>query len=157
APGDDHSIVPQTETWSQGGRVMRKVSLLFALVLSAAIAVAVTAATPSAGVVVQVNGGGTGLFVGPSVTPTGIGLFTNFGVGLIVYADGSATGHFTCMIPGIVVVDGHYDSASYDPDTGIVTASGVARNVFPQFGVIVSNFTNTFQAGGPGVGVFTLT
>jgi len=135
---------------------MRKARCLFALALLAAIAVTATPAPPPENPVLQVNGGGTGLFIDPSVTPTDMGLFTNFGVGLVMYSDGSATGHFTCMIPGIVVVDGLYDSASYDPDTGIVTASGIAREVFPQFDPIIVEFTTTFQAGGPGVGVFTL-
>ena len=135
---------------------MRKVSCLFALVLFAAIAVSATPATALVARAVHVNGGGTGLFIDPSVTPTDMGLTTNFAVGLTVNSDGSATGHFTCLIPGIVVVDGHYDSATYDSGTGVVTASGVGILYFPTFDSIPVDFTNTFKAGGPGVGVFTL-
>jgi hypothetical protein len=104
-------------------------------------------------VAVHVNGGGTGLFIDPSITPTDLGLTTNFAVGLKVHSDGSATGHFTCLIPGIVVIDGSYDAASYDSGTGIVTASGTATIYFPTGDPIPVDFTNTFSAGGPGVGV----
>jgi hypothetical protein len=129
---------------------------LFALTGLAALAVAAMPATAQAEIIVQVGGGGTGLFIDPSVTPTDLGLTTNFGVGLTAYDDGTAEGHFTCLIPGIVVVDGHYDSAVYDEDTGIVTASGSGVLYFPSFEPLPVDFTNTFKAGGPGVGVFTL-
>ena len=135
---------------------MKKLSCLVALVLFAAIAVAATPSTAPVDVAVQVNGGGTGLFVDPSVTPIDLGLTTNFAVGLTGYSDGSATGHFNCLIPGIVVIDGHYDSATVDSGTGIVTASGTGILYFPTFDPIPVDFTNTFTAGGPGVGVFTL-
>ena len=136
---------------------------LFAAVALASVPFAASAAGPT--IVAQVNGGGTGLFVNPSVTPTDIGLFTNFGVGLTAYSDGSAKGHFTCVVPGYVVVEGYYDSATSNPETGIVTASGVALNIFPKgvsgmentAEIYIVNFTNTFEAGGPGVGMFTLT
>src|SRR5262249_52751154 len=74
---------------------------------------------------------------------------------LKVNAEGSASGHFTCLIPGIIVVDGQYESGSYDPATGIVTASGTATEVFPSLESITVAFTNTFLAGGVGVGKFT--
>ena len=135
---------------------MRKVSCLFAVALLAALTVAATPSTAQAADV-HVGGGGTGLFVDPSVTPTDMGLTTDFAVGLTVYSDGSATGHFTCLVPGIVVVDGRYVSASYNAMTGVVTASGIALNVFPGFDFLVTTFTTTFKAGGPGVGMFTLT
>ena len=135
---------------------MRKLSCRFALALFAAIAVAATPSTAEADIVVQVGGGGTGLFIDPSVTPTDLGLTTNFAVGLTVNSDGSATGHFTCLIPGIVVVNGHYTEGSYDAKTGIATASGIGILYFPTFDPILVEFTNTFSAGGPGVGVFTL-
>ena len=135
---------------------MRKVSFLFAWALFAAIAVAATPSTAQADIVVQVGGGGTGLFIDPSVTPTDLGLTTNFAVGLTAFSDGSATGHFTCLIPGIVVIEGLYAAASYDTDTGVVTASGIGIIYFPKFDPILVEFTNTFSAGGPGVGVFTL-
>ena len=136
---------------------MRKVSCLFALALLAAIAVAATPSTAPVRVAARVTGGGTGLFIDPSVTPTDMGLTTNFAVGLTVHSDGSATGHFTCLIPGIVVIDGDYTAGSYDAGTGVATASGNALLVFPGGGFLVVTFTNTFKAGGPGVGEFTLT
>jgi hypothetical protein len=106
--------------------------------------------------VVHVTGGGTGLFVEPSVTPTDEGLTTNFSVGAKIFADGSASGHFTCLIPRIVVIDGQYTEGSFDADTGIATLSGDAIIFFPTFDPILVEFTNTFQAGGPNDGVFTL-
>jgi len=136
---------------------MRKLLCLRTVALLAAVCLAALPHTAAAAdPVVQVNGGGTGLFIDPSVTPTDQGLFTNFGVGLQIYADGSATGHFTCMIPGIVVIDGHYTEGSYDADTGVATGSGVGIIYFPQFDPIPVLFTTTFQAGGPGEGIFTL-
>lgn len=74
----------------------------------------------------------------------------------------NAKGHFTCLIPGIVVVDGHYTNGSYDEDSGVATVWGVGNvylfplNGIPSTETIPVNFTNTFTAGGPGVGVFTL-
>jgi hypothetical protein len=135
---------------------MRKVIGLVALVLCAVLAVTAARSTPPPDDVVHVNGGGTGIFVDPSITPTDMGFFTNFGVGLTVHSDGTATGHFTCLIPGIVVVDGIYDAATYDSTTGIVTASGIALLVFPSFDPLIVEFTTTFREGGPGVGMFTL-
>ena len=135
---------------------MRKVSCLFAVALLAAITVAAMPSTATPDAAVHVNGGGTGLFIAPSVTPIDLGLTTNFAVGLTVNSDGSAVGHFTCLIPGIVVIDGIYDSGSYDAGTGVATASGIGIIYFPTFDPIPVEFTNTFKAGGPGVGVFTL-
>lgn len=135
---------------------MRKGCCLFTLAFLTAFAVAATPATAQADILVQVDGGGTGLFIDPSVTPTDLGLTTNFAVGLTIDADGSAKGHFACLIPGIVVIDGHYTDGSYDAETGIVTASGIGIIYFPNADPIVVEFTNTFSAGGPGVGVFTL-
>jgi hypothetical protein len=136
---------------------MRLVARLTAIVAAAALLLVCDPPPAAAGPpVLNVDGGGTGLFIDPSVTPTDLGLTTNFAVGLSMYADGSAEGHFTCLIPGIVVVDGRYDEASYDSDTGIVTASGVGILYFPTFDPIPVLFTNTFIEGGPGVGVFTL-
>jgi hypothetical protein len=139
---------------------MRRFNYFWAAVLMTAGALSLAypnlAPASDPAIVAQVNGGGTGLFIDPSVTPTDLGLFTNFSVGLTVYSDGSAKGHFTCLIPKIVVVDGHYDSATYDSDTGIVTASGIGILYFPTFDPIPVDFTNTFTEGGPGVGVFTL-
>jgi hypothetical protein len=108
------------------------------------------------GPAVQVNGGGVGLFIDPSVTPTDQGLTTNFAVGAAIYGDGSANGHFTCLIPGIVEIVGKYTAGSYDAMSGVATLSGTAIIYFPTFDPIPVNFTNTFLEGGPGVGVFTL-
>jgi hypothetical protein len=107
-------------------------------------------------VAVHVNGGGTGLFIDPSITPTDLGLTTNFAVGLTIHEDGTASGNFTCLVPGIVVIVGDYTAGSYDATTGVATASGNALIVFPTGGQIDVEFTNTFTSGGPGVGVFTL-
>ena len=123
----------------------------------------VAALQAGGGPAVQVNGGGVGLFIDPSVTPTDQGFTTNFSVGASIYADGSAAGHFTCLVGGFVVINGHYDTGSIDSDTGIVTASGTGIEVFPhgfdgasEKVTIPINFTTTFSAGGPGVGIFTL-
>lgn len=80
---------------------------------------AATPATAQADILVQVDGGGTGLFIDPSVTPTDLGLTTNFAVGLTIDADGSAKGHFACLIPGIVVIDGHYTDGSQEQHNSV--------------------------------------
>ena len=138
---------------------MKKVSSLFAVLALLATFAATADRTEAGGPkgALKVRGGGTGLFIDPSVTPTNMGLTTNFSVALTVNSDGSARGHFICLIPGTIVVNGTYSSASVDASTGIVTASGVATETFPGAGQITVNFTNTFKAGGVGVGQFTLT
>ncbi len=138
---------------------MRKLVCLRLVTLVAAVCLAslpIVAAASDPTIVAHVNGGGTGLFVPPSVTPTDMGITTNFAVGLTVYSDGSAKGHFTCLVPGFVVIVGLYDSASYDEVTGIATASGIGVVKLVNDITIPVCFTNTFKAGGPGVGIFTL-
>ena len=106
--------------------------------------------------VVHVNGGGTGLFVEPSITPTDQGLTTNFSVGAKIFEDGSASGHFVCLIPGVLVINGQYTAGSFDTDTGVATLSGDAIIYFVGDEPILVEFTNTFTDGGAGVGGFTL-
>lgn len=125
-----------------------------AVLMMSSVAANVRADGPVA--VVHVDGGGTGLFIDPSITPTDQGLTTNFGVGATIYSDGTAKGHFTCLIPTIVVVDGQYTQGSYDEESGVATLSGVGILYFPTFEPIPVEFTNTFQAGGAGVGILTL-
>jgi hypothetical protein len=85
----------------------------------------------------------------------GVSDFFSFSVGATVYHDG-ASGRFLCLIPGIVVIDGHYTEGTNNADSGIATVWGVAIIYFPTFDPFLVEFTNTFTDGGPGVGAFTL-
>ena len=136
---------------------MKKVmSLLGVACLMALVAGAIDRAQARGPAVVHVNGGGTGLFIDPSITPTDMGLTTNFSVGAKINADGSASGHFVCLVPGLLVINGHYTAGSYNATTGVATLSGDAIILFANGDDIDVDFTNTFRAGGPEVGVFTL-
>lgn len=83
--------------------------------------VSVEAATATA----MVSGGGTADFVAApnSITTSG---FTDFSVGATVYDDGTAQGHFVCMIPAVVTISGDIVGGRRNAD-GSVTVWGLAR------------------------------
>jgi hypothetical protein len=123
-------------------------------VLAAALLLAAPAAARAADPVAMVNGGGRADFVATphSLTTSG---FTNFSAGLTVYDDGTASGHFVCEIPGIVIVSGDVLEGSVNDD-GSVTVSGLAHGYFHPDAMLFTDlpFAVTFRAGGPGVGGF---
>lgn len=123
----------------------RFVPLLAALTLAAVPAVG-RAAGP-----VHVTGGGTAAFDDPRFG----GLTTDFGIGVAVHPDGSATGAFECIITGVLSLEVMADSGTVNGD-GSVTFSGLGVVYFAGGGRFVDVFTVTANAGGPGVGTFCL-
>ena len=111
--------------------------------------------------ITQVNGGGTAEIV-DSQFPEAIGTVTNFAVSAKVYEDGTATGHFTCVIPPFVTVSGTVEEGWFlggDPST--VRLVGTSK-VVDHFGgnppaVVPDFFILTLTEGGPGEGGFDYT
>jgi hypothetical protein len=78
-----------------------------------------------ANAVAMVNGGGTADFV---ATPHSLNTsgFTEFSVGVTVYDNGTAHGHFLCTMPSVVTISGDVLTAVANGD-GSVTVTGVAH------------------------------
>ena len=82
------------------------------------------------------------------------GAVTNFAVGAHLREDGTASGHFDCEIPGVVVISGDITQGEANAD-GSVTFRGLATVVDLEFGIFRDEpFTVTLWEGGPGVGRF---
>lgn len=124
-------------------------------VLAGGLLLAVVPAAARAGdPVAMVNGGGRADFVDTphSLNTSG---FTNYSAGLTVYSDGTASGHFVCQIPGIVIVSGDVQYGCVNAD-GSVTVAGLAHGYFHPETLLFTDlpFMVTFRDGGPGVGGF---
>jgi len=123
-----------------------------------AVMFAISIAVAQGRVVATVGGGGTGVFDVPS-NPC-FGAVTKFAVSGVVHTDGSASGHFECVVTGGKAAGGLYLSATITSGTingdGSVTLSG--PGLFHQLGTpsFPVNYTVTVTAGGPGVGGFCL-
>ena len=84
---------------------------------------------------------------------------TNFAIGARISSDGSASGHFNCVIAGGVTISGQIDQGWVNND-GSVTFTGLATVQDKFFGtppfILIKGepFTVTFWEGGPGVGRF---
>jgi hypothetical protein len=121
------------------------------------VAFAVLALLPvaaSAQVAAMVSGGGTADF---QDTPNAVNTsgYTNFGVGVTVYEDGTAIGEFMCSIPGIVAIAGDVMYGWVNGDDS-VTVVGLARGWDSFIPGPFSDlpFMVTFRNGGPGEGGF---
>lgn len=130
-------------------RTILAIFLLFSLILVVSGRPA-TAATP----LVTVSGGGRATFdPGEELE----GLETKFSVGAQLNEDGSAAGHFNCLIEGVVVLTGDVLSGHMNPD-GSVTLEGLGTVVDLEFGIFRNEpFSVTMEAGGPGEGHFVYT
>jgi hypothetical protein len=104
-----------------------------------------------------VNGGGT-------ATVDGTTVFSQFGMGVVLREDGSAQGHFECLMAGIsalpglhvMSVGGQVHTGSVNGD-GSVTFSGVGTVNFGDNGILRDEpFTVTVKPGGAGVGSLQL-
>ncbi len=105
---------------------------------------------------VTVSGGGTASFIGNPFFET-----SQFSVGAVIRDNGRVTGHFTCMIVGVVTISGHVDDFDLNYDGGgnleSVTLRGTAHG--PDHFSGEKPFTGCdfevelFQ-GGPGTGMF---
>jgi hypothetical protein len=133
---------------------MRKILSLFIAGLLATWSVAATSAPLKAKAVAKVSGGGTADFI---VTPNSVTTsgFTDFSVGVTVYDDGTAQGHFVCMIPAVVTISGDVLTAVVNGD-GSVTVTGLGRGYdhFSQTAFSDLPFSARFRRGGPAVGGF---
>ncbi len=135
---------------------MRKI--LLSLVAAALLVTLSVSATPAPGApskaVAMVSGGGTADFIATpnSVTTSG---YTQFSVGVSVYSNGAAQGHFVCMIPAVVTISGDVSAAVVNGD-GSVTVSGLGHG-YDHFSQSVFSdlpFTVKLRRGGPGAGGF---
>ncbi|HMC65732.1 MAG TPA: hypothetical protein VKI65_12400 [Gemmataceae bacterium] len=135
---------------------MRKGFCLSVAALLAGLSLAAfTAGADGADAVANVTGGGQAMFDDPRFeemgTPT-----TTFGMGVTILSDGSAKGHFECLINGVLAlsvmpVDGtlNNDGSATFSGPGIVHFAG--GDTF-----FCDCFTVTATAGGRGVGTFCL-
>ena len=132
-------------------KILNLVSVAVVVALSlTARSVPVDASTATA----MVSGGGTADFV---ATPNSVNTsgFTDFSIGATVYDDGTAQGHFVCMVPAVVTISGDIVGGQRNAD-GSVTVWGLARGYDHFFKTTFVNmsFTATFREGRPGVGGF---
>lgn len=131
---------------------MRKKLAALLVVCSAALVAGPASVAAAAGPAVVVNGGGQSTF---DLFEEG----TNFAIGARIGSDGSASGHFNCVIPGGVTISGNIDQGWTNSD-GSVTFAGFATVQDKFFGtppfILIKGepFTVTFWEGGPGVGRF---
>jgi hypothetical protein len=127
------------------------------LALAAGISVALTlgAIQPAqaAPVVAVVSGGGTAIFDDPRFAEGGL-VGTQFGMGVTVQSDGSAKGHFECIIKGVLALS--MTATSGYCANGSVTFSGPAIVHFAGGGTVSFTAGVTATAGGPEVGTFCL-
>jgi len=104
------------------------------------------------------NGGGIAVFTDAESDPSANGTFTEYGLGVRVAEDGSAIGHFNCVIAGFLAFEGDIlEAFDVDTDAGTMTVSGVASCTF--FGIpgqLLDNFELTLFRGQAGVGGFIL-
>lgn len=116
------------------------------LMAAALLAVASPISTQAAEV--KISGGGTASF---DFFDGG----TTFSVQALIDDDGSVRGHFTCMIPGVVVIVGDDLVSATVNDDGSVTLYGFGHGWDVAIGVYTDlPFAVRLWAGGPGVGRF---
>jgi hypothetical protein len=141
--------------------MMRRLNTVVPLLLAATVLLAPSA---FAGDSILVNGGGTG-----SLSATGTPPFSQFGMGVRILDDGTAAGHFNCLMAGRSAFPGFQLMAVRGS-----AASGTATTTTASFsgaGTLLYNFTGgdggtqkadvTFSVnvteGGEGVGTLQLT
>ena len=134
---------------------MKKIlSLFIVLGLLATLAVAAAPAPVKTNAVAKVSGGGTADFI-PTPNSVNTSGFTNFSVGLTIYPNGAAHGHFVCGVPAVITISGEVLTGVVNSD-GSVTVSGLAHGYDHVLQSTYTDlpFTARFRAGGPGVGGF---
>jgi hypothetical protein len=141
---------------------MKSLILLSAAILTATITLMPLLAGAQS--TLRVTGGGTGTF-GADLDGDGDIDGSQFGTGVTIYANGSAKGHFLCLMAGrsdilglpVMAVQGPVSGGSV-PSAGSATFSGVGT-VNLGNGTIFNGipFAVTVTAGGPGVGSLQLT
>lgn len=124
-------------------------SVLAAALLAAAVPATARAADP----VAVATGGGVAEFTS-AANPALVGATSAFGLSAQVNADGSATGHFTCVIPGVLALTADVSFGSVNDD-GSVTVAGDFDLHFAGGGTLSGlPYELTVHAGGAGDGSF---
>jgi hypothetical protein len=127
------------------------------IALLAAAALGPLAAAASAAVVA--NGGGIG-------TVNGTDPFSHFGFGVRFASNGSAGGHFTCLMAGnaafpsfepLMKVDGEVTGGTADVANGVAEFTGSGTLNLGPSGRMDALFRVRVTRGGAGVGTLTLT
>lgn len=127
-------------------------NILVILILSSLILLLTSHLATAAMPAVMVTGGGRATFdPGEELE----GLETKFSVGAKLNSDGSASGHFNCLIESVVVISGDIHSGQMNSD-GSVTLDGTGTIVEIVTGIIFRDepFRVTMWPGGPGEGRF---
>jgi hypothetical protein len=134
---------------------MRRLMMTLIAVLTAAALGSPAAASTA----VEANGGGLG-------TITGSEPFSQFGFGVHFAGDGSARGHFTCLMAGsaafpsfepLMKVDGDVTQGSADVTDGSAEFTGSGTLNLGPSGRMDARFRVRVTRGGAGVGTLTLT
>lgn len=148
---------------------MRHISRL-AVIAFAVVAISVLSGDEAtAATTTRVTGGGTGTFAA-DLDGDGDIEASQFGIGAVIASDGSAAGHFNCLMAGrsdilglgLMAVEGKVTSGSVDSNSA--TLSGTAKVILTRStlagvpeGKFALPFTVTVAAGGPGSGTMSLT
>jgi hypothetical protein len=111
-------------------------------------------AGPGVRPVAIVTGGGVAGF-----DETGGEVVSTFGIGVTIYSDGTAKGHFLCLVHGIVVISGHVTEGRVIGNTAEFSGFGKVNcpggpNDDPACQDVTFEVT-VDQEGGPGVGHYT--
>ena len=116
----------------------------------------------------HVTGGGTATF-NADLDGDGQEDGSQFGMGVILHADGSARGHFNCVMGGqsefldlaLMSVAGKVSSGNINPDgSAVLSGTGAVKVIAPDGNPLILTdipFVVTVTAGGPGVGTLRLT
>jgi hypothetical protein len=157
-----HNETQSPEAKKRRGETMKSMMLLSAAIFTVAIFLPPRAAVAQGNT--RVTGGGTGTF-GADLDSDGDIDGSQFGMGVTIRADGSAQGHFLCLMAGrsdilglhIMAVQGQVTDGSDNGD-GSVSFSG-SGTVNLGNGQIFTGvpFTVTVTAGDPEVGTLQLT
>jgi hypothetical protein len=143
---------------------MKRLTSAFVVIFLAALTFWPQSIALAAQGTVKVTGGGTGTF-GKDLDGDGDIDGSQFGVGVILQADGSAQGHFECLMAGrsqiatfhLMSVGGPVTRGAVNSD-GSVTLSGNATvHLNPDMVLRDVPFRVKLTAGGPGVGHIQLT
>jgi hypothetical protein len=148
-------------TAPRGGDHVRRLAILATVATLLLLAAPPAQARPAG----HVSGGGAGTF-GADLDGDGDIDGSRFGVGVVVLDDGSARGHFECLMAGasdflglrLMAVEGNVTGGSIDAASGTAEFAGIATVNLGQ-GSIARGipFHVRVSAGGSGTGTLTLT
>ena len=134
------------------------------LLVTAAIALVLSARTARATNPVHITGGGQGTF-GADLDADGDIDGSHFGMGVDILPGGRARGHFTCLMAGnkdflglhVMLVEGQVEAGSANPEAGSGSFTGSGTLLIDGDRQDVMFTVAILSDGGPGVGRFQLT